>query len=219
MVGYVLAANGAARADEDLGTGGSAVLFQTGVRLGLGAGWEAQLFADTYLSAMNPGLDGDAADRSRAGLGFLTLRAKAEVWGGSASEAGLALVPFVRIPVNRTLTGQAGAEPGLIAPFSVDLDHGWEIQGSTGVTLGREADGDRVAEWETQAGLEWHFAPHWSLSVEPELEVGDGRPQWAMEQGLTIVLARAWQLDLGVHAGLGRNAGARFGYMGLGFTF
>jgi hypothetical protein len=219
IVGYVLAANAEARENEELGTGGGVVILQTGVRFGLDPGWEGQVFADTYLNAIDKGPDGDDPGRSRAGLGFLVLRAKVQLFGNGASEDGLALVPFVRFPLNRALTGRAGAEPGLILPFDVDLYRGWEIQGSTGVTFGHGDDGGRAADWETEMSLEWNFAPHWSVYAEPELDVGEGRAQWAMEQGVAVFLTRAWQVDLGFNAGLGKNAKARFGYVGLGVTF
>jgi hypothetical protein len=219
IVGYFLAANTQARENEELGTGGSTVVLQTGVRFGMSPGWEGQVFADTYLNAIDKGPEGNDPGKSKAGLGFMTLRAKWEVLGDGTSTAGLALVPFVQFPTNHALTGQTGVEPGLIVPFNIDLNHGWEIQGSTGVTLGHGVDGGHAADWETQTSLEWHFAPHWSVYVEPELDADEGQPRWAMEQGFTLLLTRAWQVDLGFNAGLGRNANARFGYCGFGVTF
>jgi len=219
LVSYVLAANGQAREDEDLGNGGGAVILQTGVRFGLPPGWEGQIFCDSYLNAIDKGPDGDDPGRARAGLGSVTLRAKAQVLGNSSSEDGLALVPFVRFSIDNALTGSAGAEPGLIVPFNVDLEHGWELQGSTGLTVGHGDDGGHVIDWETQMSLEWHFATRWSVYVEPELDVGEGQPRWAMEQGFTVFLSRRWQLDLGFNTGLNRHSNGRFGYIGSGVMF
>jgi hypothetical protein len=218
-VGYVLAANGQARENEDLGTGGGAVLLQTGVRLGLAPCLEGQVFADTYLNAIDRGTGGDGPGHADSGLGLLTLRMKVQVLANATGDYGLALVPFVRFPVSKALAGRTGAEPGLIVPFDIDLDHGWEIQGSTGVAFGHGDDGRRATDWETQASLEWHVAPGWSAYVEPELDTGEGRTRWALEQGITLLLRRGWQLDLGFNTGLGRDSGAHFGYVGLGVTF
>ena len=217
IVSYVLAANRESREANELGDGGSAVILQTGVRFGVSPRWEGQVFADTYLNAIDKGPDGDDPGHSKAGLGFLTLRAKVELFG-STSDAGLALVPFVRFTTSRSLTGITGAEPGLIIPFDFDLEHGWEVQGSTSLAYGHGDGRDRTASTETQASLEWHFAPRWTVYVEPEFDGGEGRPNWALEQGVTVFLSRRWQFDVGFNTGLGHTGKARFGYLGLGFV-
>jgi hypothetical protein len=219
VVTYLLAANPEAREENELGTGGSVVMLQTGVRVGLGGRWEGQVFVDTFLNAIDKGPDGDDPGRSRRGLGFVTLRAKAEVLSSDTGEGGLALVPFVRIPVSRTLTGRSGAEPGLIAAYDVDLEHGFELQGSSGVTLAHDDSGGRAAEFETQLSLEWHPSPRWAFYIEPQLQAGPGRPVWEVEGGVSWVMTRAWRLDLGYNNGLGRAADARFAYGGVAVVF
>jgi hypothetical protein len=218
FVSYALAANAPARENEELGPGGSATVLQTGIRFGLAPRWEGQVFADTLLNAIDKGPDGDDPGRSRAGVGTVTLRAKWTFFADDAGEAGLALVPFVRFPVRSTLAGRTGAEPGLMLPFGFDLEHGWEIQGSAGVTRGHGDAHRRTTEVETQASLEWHFAPRWTAYLEPELDGGEGRPRWALEEGITCFVSRRLQLDFGFNTGLGANSRARFGYLGLGWS-
>lgn len=219
VVTYLLAANAEGRAGNDLGEGGSAVLLQSGMRFGVGDRWEGQVFTDTYLNAAERADDPGDPGRSRAGLGFLTLRAKWQCYGSADGEAGVALVPFVRFSLNQALTSQAGAEPGLIVAYDVDLEHGFELQGSSGVAVGR-GDGDgREVTWENQAGVEWGFRPRWTAYLEPELEVGPGFPAWALEGGVAWQASRAWQFDLGYNHGLGRSARGHFGYLGAGYAF
>lgn len=219
VVTYLLAANAAGRETNDLGSGGSAVLLQSGVRFGVGEGWEGQVFTDTYLNAAERGDDGDDPVTSRAGAGFLTLRAKWAFYQSADGDAGLALVPFVRFSLNRALTSQTGAEPGLIVAYDVDLGHGLELQGSSGVAVGRDDGSGREVSWENQAGVDWEFRPRWTAYLEPELEVGPGVPAWALEGGVSWQASRAWQLDLGYHRGLGPNAQGHFGYFGVGYSF
>jgi hypothetical protein len=218
IVSYVLFANAAAREDEDFGMGGSATVFQTGVRFGAGSSWEAQFLVDTFIQDVDKGNDGDDPGQSRAGLAFLTIRAKVQILGESSSEAGLALVPFVRIPVSRSLSGQTEVQPGLIVPFDLDLDHGCEIEGSTGVSRSVDEGGSRTVDLETQASIEWHFAPRWTVYAEPEIEIGETRPRWAIEQGLTYLLTRRLQVDVGINIGLRNDSRARFVYMGAGWN-
>jgi len=219
VVTYLLAANADGREANDLGAGGSAVLLQSGIRFGVGDGWEGQAFTDTYLNAADRGDDGDDPGKSRVGAGFLTLRAKWQFYQSAEGDGGLALVPFVRFSLNQALTSQAGAEPGLIVAYDVDLEHGFELQGSSGVAVGRDDDGGRAVSWENQIGLDWEFRPRWTAYLEPELEVGRGVPAWALEGGVSWQASRAWQLDLGYNRGLGRSAHGHFGYLGAGYSF
>jgi Putative MetA-pathway of phenol degradation len=219
VIGYVLAANAEARENEDLGAGGSATLLQTGVRVGLLPSLEGQIFSDTYLRAADDGADQDEPGHSASGLGSITLRIKAQMFEDINGEDGWALVPFVRFPVSKGLAGQSGAEPGLIIPFDMDLDHGLEIQGSTGITYGFGDDGGRDFDWESQASLEWHPSSIWSIYIEPEVDAGEGRPRWALEQGITLSLGKRTQLDLGFNTGLASSGHSRFGYLGMAVTF
>jgi hypothetical protein len=219
VIGYVLAANAEARGNEDLGTGGSATLLQTGVRMGLFPSLEGQIFSDTYLRATDEGEDGDDPSHSATGLGSVTFRVKAQMFGDINSEDGWAVVPFVRVPASKGLTGQRGAEPGLIVPFDMDLDHGFEIQGSGGLTYGFGDDGGRAYDWESQASLEWHPSSNWSIYAEPELDVGEGRPRWALEQGITLSLGKRTQLDVGFNTGLASSNRSHFGYIGMAVAF
>lgn len=219
IVNYLLVASPAGRENEDLGSGGSAVLLQTNLRVSLAPHWEAQVVTDAYLQAIDKGDDGDDPGISRAGLGLVTLRVKWSILSEKDGDFGLALVPFLRFPIRRTLAGRTGAEPGLIVPVAADLGGGWEVQGSTGIAWGRADDGGWDTDWETQVSLEWQFAPRWTVYVEPELEIGDGPAAWSMEQGVTFALSRRLQLDLGLNLGLGRSASARFGYLGMAWRF
>jgi hypothetical protein len=217
-INYVYTANAQSRDNNDLGPGGSAMLFQTAARFGVTEGWEGEVLVDTYLDEVDKGPDGNLPGVSRAGLGFVTLRAKTNLTGNSG-ESGIGLVPFVHFPTNKTLTGQAGAEPGLAVPFNLEFAPNWGFGGSTELEYGFGDRGGREMEWDTETSIEWQLNPRLSVASGPETEVSGGRSEWDMEQGVTFDVTGTWIIDGGFNVGFGANAGALFWYLGMAFAF
>lgn len=217
FISYLLAANGEGRDDAGLGSGGSATALQTGLRIGLGADLEGQVFADTVLNESDRGPDGDDPGVSRAGLSDVTLRLKWTLLAADDGESGFGLAPLVRLPINGALEGSSSAVVGVVLPFNFELGRGFEVEGSTAVSRGPGDDGGHASDWETETSLEWQFAPRWSLYWEPEIDVGEGRPAWAMEQGITFDATKRVEIDLGCNTGIGSNAAAHFAYLGVGW--
>ena len=218
-VNYLLVANPQGREGQELGQGGSASVLQTEVRLGIAPNWEAQVSAGVYLNGVYKGQDGDDPGTSHAGLGLLTLRGKWTFYSEKDGDFALALVPTVTIPTDTRLAGRSGAEPGLILPFDADLSHGFDLQGSASVAEGRNEDGGHSGQGELQAGIEYEFPHEVSVYLEPELEFGDGRPGYALEQGVSAKLTKRLSVDLGFNEGLGHARRARFAYAGLAVGF
>lgn len=216
---YLLAADPQGRSAQDLGSGGSATVVQSELRLGLAPAWEAQVLATAYLNGIDKGPDGDDPGTSHSGIGLITLRAKWTFYSEKDGDFALALVPALTVPTNRVLAGRSGVEPGLILPFDVDFEHGFELQGSAAVTDGHGDDGGRSTEGEMQAGIEYTFTPAASAYIEPECEIGEGRPSWALEQGITLRLTRRFAIDFGFNEGLGSGRHAHFGYAGVAVGF
>jgi hypothetical protein len=216
---YLLSANAGGREDQELGEGGGATVLQSELRLGLAPHWEGQLLAGVYLHATDRGDDPDDPASTRSGLGLVTVRAKWTFYSEKDGDFALALVPTLTIPTRRALAGRTGLEPGLILPFAADLDHGLDLQGSVSLTDGHGDDGGRSVQGDVQAGLEYEFTEAVSAYVEPEAEVGEGRPSFSLEQGLTFKLGRRLSVDIGFNEGLGRSRRSHFGYAGVGFAF
>lgn len=213
-VNYIVAENAAAR-EDDFDTNASAVFLDTAVRFGVADRIEGVVSVDSFLTANVPPKRGGG---STSGFGYASLYAKWNFLADPKGEYGIALAPFVRLPLQESIGGTARSESGLIAPFEVDLEGGWELQGSTGVT--RAPDGK---SWSTQneneVELERKLKRGLTAYLEVELETGEGQPEWATEFGVTYQITSAVQADLGTSLGIGRASRGREGYAGLGWRF
>ena len=215
LVGYVVGANSPAREDV-LGAGGSAIFMDTAVRLGIASRFEGVITTDTLLAATSPQSDGAA---SRTGFGYVTVVAKWNFLKEGTDEVSIALAPFIRLPLDRWIGGTSRSELGLIVPFDVDLDAGWDIQGSTGV-IRSPGEGVRWKTlWESQMSLERSLSEKLKTYLELQSESGDGRQAWSTEFGITYRIASRVLLDLGGSVGIGHCSRGRMGYAGLGWPY
>jgi hypothetical protein len=214
LVTYAMAMNAAAREDQ-FGAGGSAVVLDTAVRLGLASGLEGVATFDSFLHANPP----DSDDGAATGLGYATLLAKWNLLKSATDDYGLALAPFVRIPINRQIGQSSRTASGLILPFNVDLDGGWELEGSASITRAPGDDGAWATTCEGQASVQRTLTPRLAAYAELQLEAGGDRPAWGLEGGITVRLNAAALLDVGGSSGIGRNSRGRTAYAGLGWRF
>jgi Putative MetA-pathway of phenol degradation len=212
LVSYVVALNAAAR-EDDFDTNASAVFLDTAVRFGVADRIEGVLAIDTFLQANVPPRRGGGAT---SGLGYATLFAKWNFLADPKGEDGIAITPFVRLPLQRSIGGTSRSESGLIVPFEADLEGGWELQGSTGVSRAPEGR-SRSTQYQSQVELDRTLTRKLTVYLELELEAGEGQPHWATELGVTCQLTTTLQIDVGTSLGLGRISRGREGYAGLGW--
>jgi hypothetical protein len=211
---YATAMNAAAREDQ-FGDGGSAVVIDTALRVGLAGSLEGVLTVDTFLAANGSGADDGAA----AGLGYATLLAKWNFLRSASGDFGIALAPFVRTPINRQIGQSSRTATGVILPFNVDLEGGWELEGSTSMSRTPKDGGAWATAWEGQASLQRTLTARLCVYAELQLEAGDDLPAWGAEEGVTVRLSASAVLDVGSSLGLGRNSRGRMVYAGLGWRF
>jgi hypothetical protein len=214
LVTYAVAMNAAARNDQ-FGEGGSAVVLDTAVRAGLASGLEVAATVDTFLQASPP----DSDDGAATGLGYATLLAKWNFLKSASDDYGLALVPFVRVPINRHISQTSRAASGLILPFNIDLEGGWELEGSTSVAHSPGDRGSWATTCEGQVSLQRSLTSRLSAYAELQLEAGESLPAWSAEGGITLRLNPSALLDIGGSLGIGKNSRGRMGYAGLGWRF
>jgi hypothetical protein len=138
---------------------------------------------------------------------------------GETGDSGIALAPFVRLPIERTIGGTSRVESGVIAPFGLELEGGWELQGSTGVTRAPEGISEWSTQWENQVSLERALTSKATAYLEIQLESGNGPPAWSTEFGVTYRLSPRALMDFGGSAGIGRDSRGRMGYAGVGWGF
>jgi hypothetical protein len=215
VVNYVVGMNAAAREDV-FGYGGSAVFVDTAVRFGVANRIEGVVTLDSFLSANPPQ---GSAPGSDDGFGYTTLLIKWNFLRGAAGDFGVALAPFVRLPLDRAIAGASRSESGLIVPFDIDLEGGWELEGSTSVARAPEGTDEWSTQWENQMSLQRTLTAMLAAYVELDLESGDGLPAWGTEFGVTCQLNSRVLIDLGGSAGIGRNWSGRMTYAGIGWRF
>jgi hypothetical protein len=215
LVNYVVGMNAAAR-EDDFGNGGSAVFVDTALRFGVVDRLEGVLAIDSFLQADPPSGSGAG---SKAGIGYATLTAKWNFLRDPAGDFGISLAPFIRFPLDQAIGGSPRAESGLVVPFDVDLENGWEMEGSSGVSRAPEGLDDWSWQWENQASLERELAKQLTAYLELQLQAGEGLPEWATEFGVTYRLNASVRIDIGTSLGIGRNSRGRMGYAGIGWRF
>jgi len=207
LVDYVVGLNATAREDE-FGGNGSATVFDTAIRVGLANRVEAELAVDTLLDS-----------GTASGVGFATVLAKWNFMRSDDGEFGLALAPFIRLPVNGAIGGTSSSEAGLAVPFDIDLEGGVELEGSASVTRAPEEPLGLGTQFEMQVSLQRGLTTRLGAYVELQLQSGDGPPEWAVESGVTCRLNPRCSLDLGGSEGVGRAPHALMAYAGMGWRF
>jgi outer membrane putative beta-barrel porin/alpha-amylase len=215
VVNYLVGMNAAAREDS-FGSGGSAVFLDTAVRFGVARRLEGVVTVDSFLAANPPEGGGSGA---ATGFGYATLIAKWNFLKTADGDLGIALAPFVRLPLARAIGESVRSASGLVVPFDFDLAGGWEVEGSSTISRTPTTGEDGSTQWENQASLERTLTPQLTAYAELQLESGDGPPAWATEFGLTCRCSRSLRLDLGGSVGIGQRARGRFGYAGVAWGF
>jgi hypothetical protein len=214
LVNYVVGLNEAARAAV-FGSGGSALFVDTAMRFGIANRIEGVVTVDSFLHTTAPRGTTSAAN----GFGYATLLAKWNFLKAEGGDFGVALAPFVRLPLKQQIGRTSRAASGLSVPFDFDLDGGWELEGSSSVTRGPEGIEKSDIQWENQVSLQRTLMVKLTTYLELQLEAGGGPPAWAAEFGVTVRLNPRVSLDLGSTVGIGRTSRGRALYAGSGWRF
>ena len=212
IIDYVVGENAPAREDA-FGGEGSAVFMDTTLRVGVAPRVEAILSVDSFLAENS--LQGSRPD---SGFGYMTLAAKWNVLKDDEENCGIGLAPLVRIPINRSIGGTARPELGVIIPFEIDLERGWDLQGSTGIAHSPEGSRDWTTQWENQVSIERRLTNALVGYLELQAEAGGGSTSWGTEFGLNWRVSKRAVADIGASIGIGKNR-ARTSYVGLGWRF
>jgi len=212
VVNYLVGANAAAREDV-FGGEGSAVFMDTALRVGLTGRLEALVSVDSFLAENS--LQGSRPDY---GLGYTTIAAKWNILKDADGDYGVGLAPFVRLPVNQSIGGSARTEVGIVVPFDIDLEGGWELQGSTSIARSPEDSGDWSVQWENQVSIDRRVTNRLVAYLELEVESGGGPAAWTTEFGVNWRISSGTIADIGTTMGIGTNR-ARMTYAGVGWQF
>jgi hypothetical protein len=166
---------------------------------------------------------GSEADEtgSESGGGDLTIRVKRNLWGNDGGRTALALMPFVKLPVNSLASLNSEVEGGLIVPLAIDLGHGAGLGLMTEVDVVR---GDRGYEpvFINSATVSFDLNDKLGVYTEIYTERGSGRDAATVvtfDAGVTYAVTGNLQLDAGVNLGVTKAADDMQLFAGLSQRF
>jgi hypothetical protein len=156
------------------------------------------------------------------GIGDLTVRAKANLWGNDGGPTALAVMPFVKVPLKSDAIGNDEVEGGLIVPF------GWNV--AERIYLGLMTEIDLLADEDSSGHhLEWLNSITVGIEITDRVGVyvelvgvlpegGDDRIA-QFDAGLTYAVSDDIQLDAGCNFGLTDAAPDYLPFVGLSIRF
>lgn len=145
---------------------------------------------------------------SHSGLGDLSFRMKWTFW--RSESAAMAIIPYVKLPINDDGIGNNSVEGGFIVP--------WEMSVGAGITAGamfqwdhvrNDADDGYDARWTFTGIVQRRLPLGLNLYAEALFEASSEKfSQWAgtIGAGATWQLTSRWQLDYEILRGINRHA-------------
>ena len=204
--------------DGDRGTSVEDWVFgQVNFKIGVAENADLQIVFDSYTQSRST--ENGVRDRL-SGFGDVTVRFKQNLWGNDSGKTAFALMPYVTIPTETELSGEAWAG-GLIMPLAISL--------SDRVSLGLMAEVDLVPDADTSGyDLEWLHSATLGISLTEKLGmylevVGiageDADYQALFDAGLTFAVTDSLIFDAGVRLGMNRAAPDVGVFTGMSFRF
>ena len=173
------------------------------VKLGLTNTTDLQVMFDSYSTER---VRAGGATTSTRDWGDITLRLKQNLWGNDGGDTALALMPFVKIPLNTGDAGNNRVEGGIIVPLAVSLPAGWGMGLMTEVDWLADATGnDRHAEWINTLTFSHDITERLGGYVEfVSVHSEESGADWVAQAdaGLTYAISNDIQLDGGCNFGL-----------------
>jgi len=158
----------------------------------------------------------------RSGFGDITPRVKVNLVGNDGGFFALALIPFVKLPVNRSHVGNGSVEGGLKVPCAFDVP-GWEVGFQTEVDCNRnEANAGYHAAFVNSISVGHSVTGKLSCYAEFYSSVStERRSNWVgtVDTWITCQLNGNLRLDAGVYIGLTRAAEDWHPFLGMTWRF
>jgi hypothetical protein len=178
---------------------------------------ELQIILDNYVQerTTNP--------TSRAsGFGDITARLKINLWGNDGGTTALAIMPFIKLPLNASNLRNGRTEGGIIVPLAVELPRGWSMGMMTEVDFVNDGAGGHDAEWLNSITFSHGIAGKLGGYVEFVSVTGNAagfRWQAQADVGFTYAVTGDMQFDVGCNFGLTRSAPDFQPFAGLSIRF
>jgi len=176
------------------------------LKIGLHNRVDLQVIFDNYLDVRTreSGVTGRAS-----GFGDITARLKINLWGNDGGPTALAIMPFVKLPLDASNLRNGRTEGGIIVPLAVALPGGWGMGLMTEVDFVSDGDDGHDIEWLNSITFSRDLTTQLAFYVELVAVVGTAPGfdwQAQADTGLTFAVSDNVQLDCGCNFGLTRPA-------------
>ena len=182
----------------------------------------------THFADIEVALGGLQTQRSggmtSASFGDVVVRGKVSLLGDDGGSTAIALIPYVKIPTARPPVGNGQVEGGLNVPvlFSLPYDIGLTVEPEAAV-LRNTANNGKQASFAGVVNLGRKIIGDLSGFVEISVQTyTDDRapgPDVTFDTGLSYLVTKTFQLDLGVNIGLNRATPGVNVYSGIATRF
>ncbi len=177
------------------------------VKFGLRNNVDLQLISDNFVAVRTREADG--ATQRESGYGDLTARLKINLWGNDGGPTALALMPYVKLPLEETGIRNGDTEGGLIVPLAVALPDGFGLGLMTSVDFVSDGNGGRDTQSVNTITVSRDLTERLGSYVEFVAVVGtapDFDWQGQVDFGFTYAVSDDVQFDLGCNFGVTESA-------------
>ena len=160
-----------------------------------------------------------------AGFGDVVLRTKMNLFGNDDGPAGLAIIPYVKLPSSTPVISNGAVEGGLIVPLALRLPQDYLVTLMTEVdSLENTDEGRRYANFVNLVGVSHPIPGIEGANAMVELfsSVGADRatpPIYTFDLGMNFQLDKHTILDVGLNLGLNNAAPKAQVYTGISVRF
>lgn len=193
----------------------SYLAFAPNLKLGLTNYMDIQFVIESFTYSQSAGR------KVSSGNGDLTTRLKINLWGNDGGSSALALMPYVKAPINSGNVGNNDVEGGLIVPLAISL--------TETIALGLMTQYDLVSD-PLGRGYKVQFVNSATIGTDLFDDIGgyvelwtaamtNATPEVTFDVGLTYAYDNNTRLDIGLNTGLSDAADDFNPFIGLSQRF
>ena len=180
------------------------------LKAGLLPNVDLQILLDSYIAVRGP--------ERASGFGDITARLKVNLWGNDGGPTALAIMPFVKLPLDASNLRNGKTEGGVIIPLAVGLPGGWSLGLMTEVDFVSDGGGGYATEWVNSITFSHDLTKRLGGYVEFFSATGSA---WVAQAdvGFTYAVTGDVQFDFGCNFGVTAAAPDCQPFAGLSWRF
>lgn len=154
-------------------------------------------------------LDNYVHESNASGFGDITARLKINLWGNDGGPTALAIMPYIKLPLDASNLRNGDTEGGFIIPLAVALRGGWGMGLMTEVDFVSDGAGGHDTEWVNSITLSHDIVGKLGSYVEFFSVVGNAPGfdwQAQADVGFTYAVTDNMQFDFGCNFGITESA-------------